>query len=249
MNKFDYVYGIHTVNAVLNTQPQIIVSLYLQAKRQDQRLQKLLKKAQNADIIIIKSSRRELDVLVGNQQHQGVVAQCKSFIGFDERALSGLLQDLSEPALLLILDGVQDPHNLGACLRSANAFGVQAVITPKNRAVGMTPVVRKVACGAEAITPFVQVTNLSRTMQWLQQRGIWIIGTEPESESTIRDIDLSGDVAIVLGSEGEGMRRLTKHHCDFFARIPMYGTVASVNVSVACAISLYEAQRQRIAAD
>jgi len=246
MNNFEFIYGYHAIKALLETAPEQVITLCLQAKRQDERLQNLINLAKDSNISIERISRQELDELLGRGiQHQGMVAKAKQFSGFNESALESLLTGLEQPKLILILDGLQDPHNLGACLRSANAFGVHAVIAPKDRAVGITPVVRKVASGAVSTTPFVQVTNLARTMRWLQEQGIWIIGTEAEGETILRDVDCSGDIAIVLGSEGEGMRRLTKKHCDYLARIPMRGTVDSLNVSVATAVSLYEIQRQR----
>lgn len=246
MSKFEYIFGIHAVSALLSTQPKQISQLYLQNKRDDKRLSEIEKQAQSMGIRISRVGKNELDSMAHDQLHQGVVAACKSFVSFDEKDLPNLLADKSEPILLVILDGIQDPHNLGACLRSANAFGARAVIAPKNNAVGITPAVRKVACGAEVTTPFVQVTNLARTMRYLQEEGIWLVGTVMNAESLLNEIDLKGHIGIVMGSEGEGMRQLTEKHCDFLARIPMNGTVESLNVSVACAIALYETQRQRL---
>ncbi len=246
MSKPEFIYGYHTIKALLQTQPNQILKLYLQAQRHDDRLQELMDLAKRSDVNVARISRHELDELLEEKvQHQGMVAECKHFTSFHKSALESLLSNLEQPKLVLILDGLQDPHNLGACLRSANAFGVNAVIAPKDRAVGITPVVRKVASGAVSITPFVQVTNLARTMRWLQDQGMWIVGTAAESETSLRDIDCSGDIAVVLGSEGEGMRRLTQKHCDYLARIPMQGTVDSLNVSVATGVCLYEVQRQR----
>lgn len=244
MNKREYIFGIHSVNALLST-PAVINRLYLQNKREDARLTALVKQAERAGVRVSRVSKQELDKLVNGENHQGVVAECRCEDSWDESKLSSLLADKTKPLLFLVLDGIQDPHNLGACLRSANAFGAQAVIAPKDRAVGITPVVRKVACGAEVTTPFIQVTNLARTLRYLQEEGVWLVGTLAETETSISDVDMTGHIAIVLGSEGEGMRQLTQKHCDFQARIPMVGTVESLNVSVACAICLYEAQRQR----
>jgi 23S rRNA (guanosine2251-2'-O)-methyltransferase len=245
MSKFEYIFGIHAVNALLAAHPRQINKLYLQNKRDDERLAGLTKQAERAAIQILRVSKHELDKLVSGENHQGVVAECRSLLSLDESALPSLLSNKTKPLLFLILDGIQDPHNLGACLRSANAFGTQAVIAPKDRAVGITPVVRKVACGAEAVTPFIQVTNLARTLRYLQEEGVWLVGTTAEAEMPLADVDMTGHIGIVLGSEGEGMRQLTQKHCDFQARIPMVGSVESLNVSVACAICLYEVQRQR----
>jgi 23S rRNA (guanosine2251-2'-O)-methyltransferase len=245
MSKSDTVFGIHAVKALLSTQAKHIVKLYLQRQRDDQRLTEIADHAVDLSIPVQRVAKNELDQLVDGQNHQGVVAECRHLGNIDESYLSTLLQDTRKPILLLILDGVQDPHNLGACLRSANAFGVQAVIAPKDRAVGMTPVVRKVACGADMATPFIMVTNLARTMRNLQEQGVWLVGTTATAKQSIREIDMKGHIGIVMGSEGEGMRQLTQKHCDFEAHIPMQGTVESLNVSVACAICLYEVQRQR----
>ncbi|CAN7950386.1 unnamed protein product, partial [Ixodes hexagonus] len=176
---------------------------------------------------------------LAGEKHQGIVIECRHFDGFNEESLIDILKSRESPALLLILDGVKDPHNLGACLRSADAFGVQVVIALKDRAVGITPTVRKVACGAAQTIPFIRVTNLSQTLLNLQKEGVWIVGTAAEAASPIQEVDLTGDIAIVLGSEGQGMRRLTMERCDFLAKIPLEGTVESLNVSVACGICLY----------
>lgn len=201
----------------------------------------LREKANNLGVKIIYLSLRELNVL-SEEKHQGVVAKCQDF---RKNALAKVLKNRRMPALVLVLDGVKDPHNLGACLRSANAFSVQVVIVPKDRAVGITSIVRKVACGAAEITPFIRITNLSRTIDWLKKEGIWIIGTAVDAKYSIQEIDLKRDIAIVLGSEGEGMRHLTRERCDFLAQIPLSGSVNTLNVSVSCGICLYEVQRQR----
>ncbi len=247
MTTSSFVFGIHSVKALLNAQPHQIEKIYVLQKREDERLESMLQQAKGAGISVERVTQQDLDHLLGQQRvHQGVIAQCKSFSGFDEAALKDLVQGRTTPILLLILDGVQDPHNLGACLRSANAFGVQAVIAPKDRAVGLTPVARKAASGAAEITPFIPVTNLVRTLRWLKENGVWIVGMEADAPTPIRDIDLTGNIAIVLGGEGSGMRRLTKEHCDFLASIPMEGAVESINVSVSTGICLYEIQRQRL---
>lgn len=245
MSKFEYIFGIHAVKALLNTHQAQINQIYLQNKRDDERLIDMLAQAERMGIRIRRVSKHELEKLVSGENHQGVVAECRRLLTMEESDLPSLLADKSQPILLLILDGVQDPHNLGACWRSANALGARAVIAPKDRAVGITPVVRKVACGAEVSTPFIQVTNLARVLRYLQEEGIWLVGTTAEAEVPLSDVDMTGHIGIVLGSEGEGMRQLTQKHCDFQARIPMVGSVESLNVSVACGICLYEVQRQR----
>jgi 23S rRNA (guanosine2251-2'-O)-methyltransferase len=163
----------------------------------------------------------------------------------DEPYLKALLKRLDEPPFLLILDGVQDPHNLGACLRSADGAGVHGIIAPRDRSVALTPTVRKVASGAAETVPFIQVTNLARTLKWLKDEGVWLIGTAGEATQTLYEIDLRGALAIVMGGEGKGLRRLTREQCDILVKLPMAGSVESLNVSVASAISLYEAVRQR----
>ncbi len=246
MSELEYVYGYHAIKALLTTQPENVQELLLQTGREDEKLSEISALAKKENKRISRVNRKDLEKLVGaNLSHQGVVAKCHAFKGFDESALPSFLSDETGSTLLLILDGVQDPHNLGACLRSANAFGVNVVIAPKDRAVGITPVVRKVACGAASVTPFIAVTNLARTLRWLQEQGVWLVGTEAQAESNLAEIDLTGNIAIVMGSEGQGMRRLTRKHCDFLANIPMCGSVASLNVSVATAICLYEVSRQR----
>lgn len=244
MNNSEIIYGIHSVKTLLDASPQSVLHLYVQANKKDQRLQSLIEKAEKLDISIIHVSCHKLDTLVG-KKHQGIIAECRYFNSFDEKSLINILKSRKSPALLLVLDGVQDPHNLGASLRSADAFGVQMVIAPKDRSVEITPTVCKVACGAAQMIPFIRVTNLSRTLFNLQKEGIWIVGTTAEAVSHIQEVDLTGDIAIVLGSEGKGIRRLTMERCDFLAKIPLEGIVESLNVSVTCGICLYEAKRQR----
>jgi 23S rRNA (guanosine2251-2'-O)-methyltransferase len=239
-------YGFHSVQTLLQQSPQQIQQLYVQEGKPDQRLQPLIKLAEQHHISIQRISREQLDALVEGGLHQGIVASCteqKSLV----TDIESLLEQLSEPAFLLILDGVQDPHNLGACLRSANAAGVHAVIAPKDRAVGITPVVRKVASGAAEITPFIQVTNLVRTMEILKDKGIWLYGAAEDATENLYEIDLTGPIAIVLGAEGTGLRRLTREHCDKLMRIPTQGNISSLNVSVATGVCLFEALRQRFA--
>ena len=244
MGNSKIIYGIHSVRILLDTSPQSVLNLYIQVNRRDQRLQSLIEKAEKLNVSVIHVSHHKLDALAG-KKHQGAVVECRCFDSFNEELLTDILKRRKSPALLLILDGVKDPHNLGASLRNADAFGAQMVIVPKDRAVGITPIVHKVACGAAQTIPFIRVTNLYRTLLNLQKEGIWIVGTAAEAEFSIHEVDLTGDIAIVLGSEGQGMRRLTIERCDFLAKIPLEGIVESLNISVACGICLYEAKRQR----
>jgi len=186
-----------------------------------------------------------MDKLASGERHQGVIAQLKKIDNLGEGALDSVLDNAGPNPLLLVLDGVTDPHNLGACLRSADAAGVHAVIVPRDRAAGLSPVVRKVAAGAAETVPLIQVTNLARTLRWLKERGFWLVGTDDEATQSIYTAKLTGPIAIVLGAEGAGMRRLTKEHCDLLVNIPMQGVVESLNVSVATGVTLFEAVRQR----
>lgn len=242
----DLAYGIHAVSAALK-QPNSIVEIYLDARqRPSPRLAKVIDQAKRAKVAIRQISRDELDEMAGGERHQGVVVRLADVatpaVG---KNLTEFVDGLDHPPFLLILDSVQDPHNLGACMRSADAAGVDAVIVPKDKAVGLTPVVRKVACGAAETIPFFQVTNLARTLRELQQAGVWLIGAAGETDSSIYDVDLKGPLAIVMGAEGKGLRRLTREHCDLLVKIPMVGTVESLNVSVATGVCLFEALRQR----
>lgn len=245
MSSNQYVFGLHAVTALIEKHPQRIIRLLAAVERGDQKLAALLKLARKNHIEVGEASRAELDKLTDGANHQGIAALCAKARTYDEADLNALLDELKEPPFLLILDGVQDPHNLGACFRSADAAGVHAVIAPKDKAVGITPVVSKVACGATETVPFIQVTNLARCMDELKERGIWIYGAAGEADALLYDTDFRGAVAIVLGSEGEGMRRLTREKCDGLVKIPMRGTVESLNVSVATGIFLFEILRQR----
>ena len=246
-NNTHYIYGLHAVQAVLEREPEMVSKVWLENSRRDDKAKKILQLAHDADVKPERVKREALNKFVGeNANHQGVVALSKDTPAGNEKTLKQLLEDLTVPAFLLILDGVQDPHNLGACLRTADAAGVHAVIAPKDRASGLTSVVRKVACGAAESIPFIQVTNLSRTMRELQQAGIWMIGTSLETEQDIYQADLSGPLALVLGAEGKGLRRLTAENCDSLVKLPMLGTVQSLNVSVSAGVCLYEAVRQRV---
>ncbi len=239
------VFGIHAVDALLRRQPADIQRLWVQSGRQDKRIAGLLDLARNQGVAVETAPRAELDDMVPGR-HQGVVAEViRSERQWDESALWQHLENLDHPALLLVLDGVTDPHNLGACLRSADAAGVDAVIVPKDKSADLNPTVRKVACGAAEVIPFVRVTNLARTLDGLKERGIWLYGTAGEAESSLYDTDLTGPAAILMGAEGAGLRRLTREACDHLVKLPMAGSVSSLNVSVATGICLFEVVRQR----
>ncbi|WP_346838568.1 23S rRNA (guanosine(2251)-2'-O)-methyltransferase RlmB [Microbulbifer sp. SAOS-129_SWC] len=244
------VYGLHAVQALLKSSPQQVRELLLLRGRRDQRLQKIIAQAEKNNIKVRTVDRRALDEQVGDDgNHQGVVAICAGETRvYDERFLKELLQELdgrAEAPFLLVLDGVTDPHNLGACLRTAEAAGVHAVIAPKDKSAGLTPTARKVACGAAEVLPFVTVTNLARTLQQLQQAGVWIFGAAGEAQQDVYQSQLTGPLALVMGAEGSGLRRLTREHCDHLIKIPMAGEVSSLNVSVATGVCLFEAVRQR----
>jgi 23S rRNA (guanosine2251-2'-O)-methyltransferase len=240
------IFGLHSVEAILEKQPERILRVHLQNKgAQDKRLQKIIATLTEYKITYHPVPRETLDRLAQHGNHQGIVVECRPMRAQTESDLKALLEKVKMP-LLLILDGVQDPHNLGACFRSADAAGVHAIIAPKDKAVGITPVVSKVASGAAETIPFVQVTNLARTLENLKEQGIWIYGAAAEATQTIYQTDLKGPLALVLGAEGSGLRRLTRERCDALVNIPMFGTVESLNVSVATGIMLFEAVRQRL---
>jgi 23S rRNA (guanosine2251-2'-O)-methyltransferase len=244
-NDKQFVFGVHAVSALLSYQPERVVTLYILKDRQDQKAQAVLELAKQHRIKVTTVTKVELERLTKNEVHQGMVAHCLKPKAFNENDLEQMLDTLAEPPFLLILDGVQDPHNLGACLRSADAAGVHAVIVPKDKSVALTATVSKVASGAAETVPFVQVTNLARTMEMLKERGIWLYGAAGETDQSLFKASLTGPVALILGAEGEGLRRLTKERCDMLLKIPMNGSVSSLNVSVATGIFLFEAVRQR----
>lgn len=245
MKDSEWVYGLHAVQAVLKSAPQRVQELFMLQGRSDQRLQKIANAAQSNDIRCQFVNRAKLDELVDEENHQGVVARCTPGETYDETFLFQLLEDLQQPAFLLILDGVTDPHNLGACLRTAEAAGVHAVIAPKDKSAGLTSVARKVACGAAEVLPFIPVTNLARTLKKLQDSGVWLFGAAGEAEQSVYQANLTGPIGILMGAEGDGLRRLTQETCDHLMNIPMAGTVSSLNVSVATGVCLFEAVRQR----
>jgi len=238
-------YGIHPVRVMLARSPQRVRRLLLGSARDDARLAEIRVLAERAGVAIAAADAAQLDKLADGGRHQGVVAELQARAGDPETQLEEALEAAAGAPLLLVLDGVQDPHNLGACLRSADAAGVTAVVAPRDRAAGLTPVARKVAAGAAESVPFVSVVNLARTLRDLKSRGLWLIGTSDDADRTIYDVDLTGPTVLVMGSEGEGMRRLTRECCDQLVSIPMAGAVESLNVSVAAGVVLYEAVRQR----
>jgi len=247
MSSSQVLAGFHAVVARLRHAPDSVHDIYVQAQRRDKRMQTLIAQANHAGVRVHPVSVERLDGLAHGVRHQGVVALAAArqlAVDIDE-----VLDVITEPAHLLILDGVTDPHNLGACLRSADAAGVHAVIAPRDRAVGLNSTVRRVACGAADTVPYLTVTNLARTMRALKDRGIWLIGTDAgtdgEASTTIHHIDARAPTAWVMGAEGEGLRRLTRETCDTLATIPMHGSVESLNVSVASAVCLFETVRQR----
>lgn len=243
--QLERVYGIHAVQTLLKNAADRIEQLHVLKSRRDQRMNKLLALAEKQGLSVRQASREQLDAMTDGN-HQGVVAEIRPGEIHDEAFLYRLLDQLDEPPLLLVLDGVTDPHNLGACLRTAEAAGVAAVIAPKDNAASINATVRKVASGAAELIPYVPVTNLARTLRALQERGIWLVGMAGEAEKSLYETELQGPLAIVMGAEGEGMRRLTREACDFLAHIPMVGGgVSSLNVSVAVGVCLYEALRQR----
>ncbi len=242
----EQLYGFHAVTAVLTTRPEDVLELFSSRDRDDARLQAVFDLAKQHQIKIQSCARKKLDSMVGDgEQHQGILAVCKVKPSYQEKDLLNLISNSSKSVLLLILDGIQDPRNLGACLRTANALGVDAVVIQKDRAASLTPVVRKVASGAAEITPIVEVSNLARTLRAVKEAGVWLVGTSDKIDTTIADVDLTGNIGIVMGSEGKGMRHLTEELCDFTAKIPMFGTVSSFNIAVASGICLYEVTRQR----
>jgi len=239
------LFGFHAVSVRLKVAAKSIRELHVDATRRDQRMKQFLAKAEEAGLRVIDSDDDKLQKLAGTHRHQGVVARVEAIQ--QSNSLDDLLDSLTEPALLLVLDGVTDPHNLGACLRVADGAGAHAVIAPKDHAVGINATVAKVASGAAETVPYFMVTNLARTLTELKERDIWIIGTSDDAPHSLYEgRDFKGPVALVLGAEGSGMRQLTRKHCDELVSIPMMGGVSSLNVSVASGVCLYEARRQRL---
>ena len=227
-----HAFGVHAVAALLKNQPECVIRLHVLKDRRDKKLEEILTAARENGIAVEVKSRQELDQLSHGENHQGVIAFANRPKQYAEADLPALLESIENP-FVLVLDGVQDPHNLGACFRSADAAGI-------------TPVVSKVACGATLHVPFVVVTNLARTLATLKKAGLWLYGADAEGETSLFKANLNGPIAIVMGAEGSGMRRLTREHCDVLLNIPMQGSVSSLNVSVATGIFLYEVVRQRL---
>ncbi len=240
----EFVFGWHAVDAILKREPERLQRVWIQQGRQDRRVKQVTDNLDQLGVPWQVVHRRELDSRVAGV-HQGVVAQVSESREWGEDDLYAMLAGRSEPPLLLVLDGVTDPHNLGACMRTADAAGVAAVIVPKDKSATLNPTARKVACGAAETVPFVRVTNLARCLRTLQEQGVWLIGTAGESDATVFQADFTGAVGLVMGAEGKGLRRLTREHCDTLVNIPMQGLVESLNVSVATGVCLYEAVRQR----
>jgi len=240
-----YVYGLHAVTALLSNRHRSVKRLWVNQERVDKRLLDLLVMADEAHIPIERLSLQKMNQRFAEFTHQGVVASAGVLPEYGERDLERLLEKSSQPSLILILDGVTDPHNLGACLRSADGAGVDFVVIPKDKNASITPVVSKVACGAAESIPLVRVTNLARAMATLKQAGVWIYGAAGEASNSIYDLDCKSSVALVMGAEGDGMRHLTREQCDGLFALPMLGSVSSLNVSVATGVCLYEVVRQR----
>ncbi len=245
MSDESLVFGLHAVRTLLQQHADRASKLILQKGRDDARVSEVAQLARAADVKLEYRDVGELDRLASGDRHQGACLLIRPAAVLGEGALDELLDKLSVSPLLLVLDGVQDPHNLGACLRTADAAGAHAVIVPRDRAAGLSPVVRKVASGAAETMPLIQVVNLARTLRWLKERNVWLIGTDDQATKSLYETDLKGPMALVLGAEGPGLRRLTRESCDALVSIPMQGTVESLNVSVATGVVLYEAVRQR----
>jgi 23S rRNA (guanosine2251-2'-O)-methyltransferase len=238
--------GFHAITSRLRQRPETIREIYVDAERKDARAKELRELAQRLNVRVIAVDARRLDGMAGGVRHQGVVAQADALDM--PKFIEDVLEGLEEPPLLLVLDGVQDPHNLGACLRVADGAGAHAVIAPKDRSCGLTTAAIKVASGAAESVPYIVVTNLARTMRDLKERGIWLAGADDSAPQSVYEARLEGALGLVLGAEGEGLRRLTKESCDLLVSIPMLGAVESLNVSVASGICLYEARRRRLGA-
>jgi len=242
MNEPRVVFGFHAVLARLRADPRSVLEIFLDETRQDARAKDLAALAERSGVRLMRVPTKRLDGFYGGGRHQGVVARIE--IRKVAESLDEILDGVEKP-LLLVLDGVTDPHNLGACLRVANAAGAHAVVAPRDRAAGITPAVSKVASGAAESTPYLMVTNLARTLAELKERNIWIVGAEERAKEQVFTANLPDAIAWVLGAEGEGMRRLTRESCDLLVRIPMRGEVESLNVSVSAGICLFESVRRR----
>lgn len=240
----EWLYGIHALESILQREPHRILELFIAKGRDDERLHNIINLARKHRISVQFAQRKALDDKAQGEQHQGVLARAIAAKPLNENDLDAIITQADKP-FLLVLDGVTDPHNLGAVLRSADAAGVDAVIVPKDKSATLNATVRKVACGAADVIPLIHVTNLARTLVEIQQQGVWVVGTAGEATQLVYECDMSGPVALVMGAEGKGMRRLTREKCDELIKLPMFGSVSSLNVSVATGICLYEVVRQR----
>ena len=238
------LFGFHAVGVRLKVAPESVIEVYFEASRRDARMRQFIDRAKEAGVRLIEADGLRLSKLAGSHGHQGVAARVEAVA--QVKSLDDLLDQINEPPLLLVLDGITDPHNLGACLRVADGAGAHAVIAPKDHAAGINATVAKVASGAAETVPYFMVTNLARTLGELKERNIWCIGTSGDAPKTLYQVDLKGPTALVLGAEGDGMRQLTRKTCDELVNIPMHGAVESLNVSVASGVCLYEALRQRL---
>lgn len=238
------IYGIHAVQSVLERYPERIKQVFIQASREDERVMVVVNLAKTHGLSVQQCERATLDTMANKGQHQGVVADVNGASLWQESDLKDVLSGVDKP-LVLALDGVTDPHNLGACLRVANGAGVHAVIAPKDNSASLTAVARKVASGAADVTPFIQVSNLSRALQSLKEQGLWVVGLADKEDASLYESDLNAPLVLVMGAEGKGIRRLTREQCDQIASLPMLGNVSSLNVSVAAGVCLYECVRQQ----
>ena len=245
MKRTERVFGLHAVRSLLQRSPARISLLRVLESRHDERIEDILQLADKANVPVRRVARQELDECVPGVSHQGVLAETGGAPSLGEQDLPAFIEALGHPPFILVLDSVQDPHNLGACLRSADAAGTDVVVIPKDKSAPLNATVRKVACGAAETLPVVRVTNLARILRALRDSGVWIYGAAGEAETSLYDTDLCGPLALVLGGEGKGLRRLTREHCDGLLSIPLDGSVSSLNVSVATGICLFEAKRQR----
>ena len=240
----ELIFGFHSVEAILAKEPERFLEIYALKGREDKRLNPIIDEARKFGISVQFMQRKALDNKANGEQHQGIIANVKAARMYNEKDLDEIIAREETP-FLLVLDGITDPHNLGACLRSADAAGVHAIIVPKDKSAKLNGTARKVACGAAETVPLVQVTNLARTLREIKDAGVWVVGTAGETDTELFDANLTGPMAVVMGAEGDGMRRLTREHCDLLVKIPMAGSVSSLNVSVATGICLFEVLRQR----
>jgi len=244
--KLTKIYGLHSAQAALDYSAENILQVWVDSHRQDKRLSEIIKQLGDLGLNTEKADRKKLDRLAGGTNHQGIVIEIEMPAAKSEDELKSDLLNISTLPLFLVLDNVQDPHNLGACLRTADATGVNGVIITKDNATGITPTVCKVASGAAETVPVYQITNLARTLRWLKDQGLWILGAAGDGDQTIYQADLKVPMALVIGAEGKGLRRLTREECDMLVKLPMLGKIESLNLSVATGVFLYEVVRQRM---